>query len=163
MTLDETWVLPERGGEWFRWGFGTRQSVLRNEVASVKQVHGSKVVRVEQPGIAGEADALITATAGLILGIKTADCLPVLLADMKQRVVAAVHAGWRGTAKDIAGETIRAMQENFKTNPTDLLVALGPSIGECCFEVGAEVAREFTDFNPAFARVTGKSTWTCGQ
>ena len=156
MTFDGTWIIPERGASWLQWGFGTRHSVLQNEVASVKQVHESRVMSVEEAGLAGEADALITSRPGLSLGIKTADCLPVLMADLNQRVVSAVHAGWRGTAKNIVRETVLEMGRKYETKPKDLLVALGPAIGQCCFEVGAEVAQVFTDFNPDFAKVTGK-------
>ena len=156
MTFDDSWVIPEGGAPWLQWGFGTRESILQNELASVKQVHGARVLLVEDAGLAGEADGMITATQGLALGIKTADCLPVLMADLDHRVVAAIHAGWRGTAQGIMGTAVRMMGEKFETKPNSLVVAMGPAIGKCCFEVGPEVAREFADYDAGLGLVTGK-------
>ncbi|MDQ6675835.1 MAG: peptidoglycan editing factor PgeF [Acidobacteriota bacterium] len=153
---EPNWLVPEGGPEWVRWGFGMRGAVLRNELASAHQVHGARVVVVDRPGPAGDADALVTNTPGLMLGIKTADCLPLLLIDTRRRAVAAVHAGWRGTAQGIAGAAIRAMQEKCETNPIDVVAALGPAIGRCCFEVGPEVAREFTGFDRELANAAEK-------
>jgi hypothetical protein len=106
-----------------------------------------------------EGDALATATAGLALAVKTADCFPILIADPVTRAIAAVHAGWRGTLARIVCGTIQAMKERFGCGPSDLRVAIGPGIRRCCFEVGAEVAalfeKEFQDANlvvPAPAR-----------
>jgi YfiH family protein len=80
---------------------------------------------------------------GCFLGVQTADCVPILLADLKRRAVAAVHAGWRGTLQRIVAKAIGKMQMQFGTKPADLLAAIGPSIGGCCYEVGTEVASEF--------------------
>lgn len=129
---------------WLRHGFGTRHSLPPEaEAATLKQVHSSKVVHAEgRTGVLAEADALIDNSAGNMLAIKTADCLPILLIDPKRRAVAAVHAGWRGTAGRIVQETIREMTRRFDTAPGDLHAAIGPGIGECCFEVGPDVAFE---------------------
>ena len=150
------WLIPERKSDWFSWGFGTRAAAAPSELASVKQVHGSVIVPVTQVGFAGEGDGLITRTPGVTLGIKTADCLPILMVDMSQRVVAAIHAGWRGTALGIACGALTAMQQNFETKPVDVVVAMGPAIGKCCFEVGAEVARQFAHFNGEWRYATEK-------
>lgn len=88
-------------------------------------------------------DALITDRPGLLLGVQTADCVPILIADVKQRVVAAVHAGWRGTLARIAEKTIARMQAEYGTRPEDCLAALGPAAGVCCYEVGPEVIEPF--------------------
>ncbi|HSY99753.1 MAG TPA: peptidoglycan editing factor PgeF [Terriglobales bacterium] len=88
-------------------------------------------------------DASITNRPGLLLAIQTADCVPILLVDPKKRAIAAIHAGWRGTLARIAAKTIGKMQMHFGTNPRDLLAAIGPSIGPCCYEVGTEVATQF--------------------
>ncbi|MCD7859712.1 MAG: peptidoglycan editing factor PgeF [Firmicutes bacterium] len=88
-----------------------------------------------------DCDALITATPGLTLAIFTADCTPVLLWDAHSGAVGAAHAGWRGTALDIAGKTARAMCRELGCKPGDLHAAIGPNIGQCHFEVGAEVPR----------------------
>lgn len=126
-------------------GFGTRHTPQwptphwSSEAATVKQIHSSTVRLVSAAGVAGEADALVTRTPGLWLAVKTADCLPLLVVDLGQRQVAAIHAGWRGTADRIVEKTLTMM----KADPTQLRVAIGPGIGACCFEVGPEVAARF--------------------
>ena len=88
-------------------------------------------------------DGLITNLSGVLLGIQTADCVPVLIADKRQRVVAAVHAGWRGTAKRIAEKAVGTMRACFASRPKDLRAAIGPAIRQCCYAVGDEVIEEF--------------------
>jgi YfiH family protein len=85
------------------------------------------------------ADAVITEKKGVIIGVQVADCVPVLLYDRFRNVIGAVHAGWRGTAQEILKGTIRAMQERFDSSPENILIAIGPSIRQCCYEVGDEV------------------------
>jgi polyphenol oxidase len=92
---------------------------------------------------APRADALASRTQGLLLGVQTADCVPILLADTRHRVVAAIHAGWRGTLTRVAVKALGRMRMEFGTRPRDVLAALGPSIGRCCYEVGSDVARSF--------------------
>ncbi len=94
------------------------------------------------------ADALATPNPGIRIAVKTADCVPILLADPVRRVVAAVHAGWRGTADGIAAASVTALIERYGCRPEDLLAALGPSIGPCCFEVGPDVAPRFAGLFP---------------
>ena len=97
-----------------------------------------------------KADAIITATPGLLLGVQTADCVPILLADTRRHAVAAIHAGWRGTLARIAVKTLGRMRMEFGTHPRDVVAALGPAIGRCCYEVGPEVAQAFAaQFPPA--------------
>ena len=86
-----------------------------------------------------ECDALITCDPGTALLIFTADCTPILLHDPVTGAVGAVHAGWRGTAADIAGKTVEAMQDNFGCDPANLCAAIGPNIGPCCFETDRDV------------------------
>ena len=86
-----------------------------------------------------ECDALVTATPGVALKVFTADCTPILFHDPVTGAVGAAHAGWRGTAADIAGKTVRAMEENFGANPENIRAAIGPNIGWCCFETDADV------------------------
>lgn len=88
-------------------------------------------------------DAVITNQPGLLLAVQVADCLPILLADSKRRVVAAVHAGWRGTAKRIAEKTVGEMRARFGCRPADLRAAIGPGIHACCYQVGREVVEAF--------------------
>ena len=114
------------------------------ELVSLKQFHsdvvcGFSTASHEPPS----ADASITNSPNLLLAIQTADCVPILLLDPKKRAVAAVHAGWRGTLQRIVEKTIGRMKMEFKTNPSDLLAAIGPAIGGCCYEVGTEVAAAF--------------------
>ncbi len=96
-----------------------------------------------------QGDALLTAQAGLLLAAQTADCVPILLVDAKRRVVAAIHAGWRGTLARIAAKTLGRMRLEFGTRPADVVAAIGPAIGRCCYEVGPEVAQAFLGQFPA--------------
>ena len=88
-------------------------------------------------------DGLVTNVKNLPIVIFYADCVPVLLYDPVKKVVAAVHAGWRGTVNNILGKAVKLMKEEFGCNPKNILASIGPSIGPCCFETGAEVAEEF--------------------
>lgn len=90
-------------------------------------------------------DALITAEQETCIGVTTADCVPILLFDPTQRVVAAIHAGWRGSVLRIAGKTVREMTKRFNTDPSDIVAAIGPSIGCEAYEVGEEVAHAFSE------------------
>ena len=112
-------------------------------LATVTQVHGRRIVHVDQnpdrPFAPLEADGLITSTPGWLLGVRTADCVPILMAS--SRAVAAVHAGWRGTTAGIVVEAVRAFETRFDVPPAELRVAVGPAIGIECYEVGIEVVR----------------------
>jgi polyphenol oxidase len=129
---------------WIDHGFGTRLAPLSQEgMASLKQIHSAVALVANQPGCAGDGDALLTNSPGLRLSVRTADCYPILLADTKNRAVVAVHAGWRGAADEIVAKTIAKMRIQFGTSPADIIAAIGPGIGVCCYEVGAEVAQLF--------------------
>ena len=111
---------------------------------TLRQFHSDVIHVAAAPSAeAPKADALITGTPGLLLGVQTADCVPILLADTRRRVVAAIHAGWRGTLARIAVKTLGQMRMEFGTRPRDVVAALGPAIGRCCYEVGPEVAQAF--------------------
>lgn len=107
-----------------------------------------------------ECDALITNDAGCALVVFTADCTPILLWDSVTGAVGAVHAGWRGTAADIAGKTVCAMVKEFGCNPNNIHAAIGPNIGFCCFltdrDVPDAVIKEYGDDAEAFIRKTGE-------
>lgn len=109
-----------------------------------RHVHGVNVwvVGDAQPDPA-EFDGMVTNRPGDVLGAFAADCIPMVFADPKRRVVGAAHAGWRGTVGGIAANMIAVMQRRFDCAPADVRVALGPSIGPCCFEVGPEVVEQF--------------------
>ncbi|MGE5220003.1 MAG: peptidoglycan editing factor PgeF [Chloroflexota bacterium] len=111
-------------------------------VVTMRQVHGDHIVEVKDKKLkeAGEADGMITAEPDIFLSALTADCVPLLFIAPKQRLAAAVHAGWRGTLADIAGKTVRLFKDHYGVESADLEVALGPAIGSCCYEVKDDVA-----------------------
>jgi len=95
-------------------------------------------------------DALITNQTDIMLTTLTADCVPILLFDKKKRVIASIHAGWRGTKEKIALKTVKKMQEVFDSNPKDIVAGVAPSIKECCYEVDWSVAQHFKDIKGAY-------------
>ena len=103
-----------------------------------------------------DCDALITDKKGVMLTILTADCVPVLLYDTKREVIAAVHAGWKGTQKKIVAKTVQKMVEVFGSGPKDIIAGIAPSIGQCCYEVGKDVAEHFFDIPEALVSVGEK-------
>ena len=114
----------------------------------LKQVHSVIVREMDDTSAAGDAvegDAAITSMPGVLLGVQTADCVPILLADSENRAVAAVHAGWRGTAAHIAETTVARLREKSDVGPGSLAAAIGPHIGVCCYEVGEEVVDAIGD------------------
>ncbi|MCX6559241.1 MAG: peptidoglycan editing factor PgeF, partial [Candidatus Aminicenantes bacterium] len=135
-------------------GFGTRR-FDEADLADLAEANGMRPVLLHQVHSADvlavddvlpdktDGDALMTATAGLLLIIKTADCLPFFLVDAERRAVAAVHAGWRGTAARIAAAAVAALVARFGSDPASLIAALGPCIGPACYEVGGDVAASF--------------------
>ena len=114
---------------------------------SLRQIHSNLVVLASMADASRErplkGDGLMTDKPGLLLAIQTADCIPVLMADRKRRAVAAFHAGWRGTVKRIVESGIARMRLAFGSRPEDLIAAIGPGIGACCYSVGEEVLSEF--------------------
>ena len=146
---------------WLFHGFGTRRfseddllSIIAENGARpvlLRQIHSARVLITGKiPPAPPEADATATNRPGLALVVKTADCLPLFLVDPDHRVVAAVHAGWRGTARRIAAEAVTALGRAYGTQPASLLAALGPCIGGSCYEVGEDVAASFRR-DPSFA------------
>lgn len=119
----------------------------------VSQVHGARVVRGEQASPACEADAIVSTVPGTVIAVRVADCVPILLA--APGGVAAVHAGWRGTAADIARLALVALCDAAACKPSDVRAAVGPSICGACYEVGQEVL-------DAVAQVAPGDTWRVG-
>ncbi|MFO0752587.1 MAG: peptidoglycan editing factor PgeF [Thermodesulfovibrionales bacterium] len=103
------------------------------------QKHTDRVIVVDHDLEPRVADAVVTNRAGILVGVQVADCVPLLLYDRKRHAVGAVHAGWRGTGAGILKNTVAVMAERFRSDPSDILVAVGPSIKGCCYEVGHEV------------------------
>jgi YfiH family protein len=118
-----------------------------DSVATVAQVHGADVVAVRRdaphPQGRPPADALVSDDRRVAVAVRAADCVPLLMADRARGVVAAVHAGWRGTAAGAAKAGLDALVREFGTRPADVVAAIGPSIGPCCYEVGSELVDAF--------------------
>jgi len=113
-------------------------------LVALRQIHSDIIHVIDAaPPHPLQGDALVTDVPGLLIAVQTADCVPILLADSEHRVVAAVHAGWRGTLKRIAEKTVGRMRMLFGSRPEKIFAALGPGIGRCCYEVGPDVAKEF--------------------
>jgi YfiH family protein len=113
-------------------------------LVQVRQIHSAIIHRISAVStqvLAG--DGMITHTPGLLLAIKTADCVPVLMADAKRRVVGAFHAGWRGTVARVVEKGVGEMRRQFGSAPSDLRAAIGPCVRKCCYAVGDEVRAEF--------------------
>lgn len=125
----------QRNRELFRAAVGWGQPVQ-----TCHQVHGSEVHVAPVPSGA-KGDALLSDRPGLPIGVYVADCVPILLEDRRTGAVAAVHAGWRGTALGVVREAVQRMREAFGTEPADCVAAIGPSILACCYQVGTEVVQ----------------------
>jgi YfiH family protein len=157
---------PEAVAENLRRFIGT-VGVEQDRLATVNQVHGDRVlfartgerdVRTEAgtvPTGRPEGDAIV-AEHGRAAGIRTADCLPVLLYDRRTGLAAAAHAGWRGTVARVVVRTVEAMTRLYGVRPGDLIAAIGPGIGRCCFVVGADVAARFEHDSELGPRVVDK-------
>ena len=137
-------------------GFDLSRMVL------ARQVHGADIAVVKERDVGrgaqddgsrlDGADALVTNVPEICLTVLTADCVPLLLYDPVREVIAAVHAGWRGTVAGIAEKTVERMVKMFGSRPEDMLAGIGPSIGPCCFEVGSEVAENLEKRCPGTCR-----------
>lgn len=122
--------------------------------ARLEQVHGDGVhVATPERLDLGAGDAAVTCAEGVVVGVLTADCVPILLRSRTRPAVAAIHAGWRGTVADIAGAAVRRLTQTFGVAPSELEAAIGPAIGPCCYEVGDEVRRQFAAVAPALLDV----------
>jgi polyphenol oxidase len=147
------WDKPERVLD-NRDKFFRSIGAAKMRVAALRQIHSDIVHVVTSANHKGagraasiesapQADALLTREPGTLLVVQTADCVPILLADTKRHAIAAIHSGWRGTVRRIAEKTLGRMQMEFGTEPKDVVAAIGPAIGQSCYEVGTEVAAEF--------------------
>jgi len=113
-------------------------------LAPLKQIHSDAIhLFSAAPAHPCKGDASATNRPGLLLAVQTADCVPIIVVDPKKRAVAAIHAGWKGTLARITEKAVGRMRLEFGSKPADLLAALGPSIGPCCYEVGAEFVTKF--------------------
>jgi len=158
--LDDQHVYRAESLEQFPWlehGFGTRLSNGWPDVSrlvSPKQIHSNHVLVVPdgaQAGAAarfGQGDALVSFQPEIMIGIRTADCLPIVLVGANTRSFGVIHAGWRGTVSEISAHAVRAMVCQLGTSPEDIWAAIGPGICPCCFEVGPDVALQFKGIFP---------------
>jgi polyphenol oxidase len=166
---------PRADADWTRVAAGIGVPVSR--LQRMHQVHGCATSAVRLPGASAapgaaastthpaassiiaagpEADALVTDLRDVALVVRVADCVPLLMADSRTGAVAAVHAGWRGTSAGIASVAVRRLQQEYGANPPDLVAAIGPAIGACCYQVGPEVRDAFLAAGHAPASV---DTW----
>jgi YfiH family protein len=120
-----------------RLGFAPERLALQ------KQVHGCAIAEVAEGYDPGETDALVTARKGWLLGASVADCVPILIHDPVREVVSAVHSGWRGTRAGVLSATLERMRSEYSCAPEDLYLYIGASAGQCCYEVGVDVAGAF--------------------
>lgn len=123
---------------------GVPGAVPTSWVLSVKQVHGTEALVVDRAitsadRFIGGWDALVTDQPGVMVAVRTADCVPVLMQDPKRRVVAAIHAGWRGAVAGIVPKTLMLLESRFGSCPDDVRISIGPSAGACCYEVDEPV------------------------
>jgi len=125
------------------------------DIFVTNQVHGNKVTSlIEKPkkdemfGVV-ETDGVVTDLSKIVLVVLTADCVPVLMADVKAGVVGVVHAGWRGTVADISAVAVKTMVDSFGSKHEDIVVVFGPAIGPCCYEVGQEVVTTINEKFPS--------------
>jgi YfiH family protein len=134
----------------------------------VYQVHGDRILIVDHTNMdvlkheRHQFDAIITNKPGLAIGIKTADCVPVFLADRTRRVIGVVHAGWRGTSLNISAKAVNAFTGRFSSRPDDMIAAIGPAIGPCCYQVDETVFNALTengDWKSAFTPCNEKGKW----
>jgi len=114
-------------------------SIDKQRIYLPVQKHTAKVLVLDSDLSPKIADAVITANRGVLLGIQVADCVPILAYDEKKYIIGAVHAGWRGTAASILKKTLEQMSDRFMSNPDDIKIAIGPSIRQCCYNVGYDV------------------------
>jgi YfiH family protein len=147
MTTQE-WALGLRSGVDEGQAWAEVEHAIGATLVRVRQVHGADVVTLREDDEfpttrMPEADIVLSNDPRVAPTIQTADCIPLLMADRRTGSVAAAHAGWRGLAAGVPGVTVQAMTRAFSSRPADLIVAAGPSIGACCYEVGPDVRERF--------------------
>jgi len=138
-------VLRQDEDEWT--AVAASLGVARDRLLLIKQVHGVHAVVARSGGTGAwerpQADIIVTGDPDVAIGVRVADCAPLLLYDSAKHVAGAAHAGWRGTAAGAAGSAVLALQREFGSHPADLTAAIGPCLGACCGEVGPEVVDAF--------------------
>jgi YfiH family protein len=137
--------LRQDEGEWA--GVAAFLQLTRDRLRLVSQVHGTDIAAARRASTAAwtppRADGIISDDGTVAIGVRVADCAPILIADCTRPAVAAVHAGWRGTMQGIAGVAVASLERVLGCRPADLLAAIGPCLGPCCGEMGPEVVDMF--------------------
>ena len=150
---------PSSHGGWDQ--VADAMGVPADRLRRLRQVHGrSVVVAGQETGSLPDADIVISNRTDLALVVQAADCVPLLIADTRTGAVAAAHSGWRGLAVGVPGETVDALHREFGSRPGDLLAAIGPAIGQCCYEVGGDVREAMVR---AFGELEASGWFTAGR
>ena len=143
-TQHDSRAAVERNRDLFLRELGIAKGRGRWPLVSLRQIHSDLIYCVERmPTQPLAGDGMVTDTPGLVLAVQTADCLPIILADRRRRAVGVFHAGWRGTVKRIVEKGVGEMRKHFKSDPRNLVAAIGPGVQGCCYEVGEEVRTRF--------------------
>ena len=148
-TKHDSRAAVERNRELFLKELGVANGRKSWPLVTLRQIHSDLIhyvdgMRVEQlPEHPLAGDGMITDTPGLVLAVQTADCLPIILVNQKRRAVGVFHAGWRGTVKRIVEKGVGEMRKHFRSDPRNLVAAIGPGVQGCCYEVGEEVRTKF--------------------
>jgi len=148
-TKHDSRAAVERNRELFLKELGVANGRKSWPLVSLRQIHSDlihfvdrmRIDRLPEQPLSG--DGMVTDTPGVVLAVQTADCLPIILADRKRRAVGVFHAGWRGTVKRIIEKGVGEMRKHFKSDPRNLVAAIGPGVQGCCYEVGEEVRTKF--------------------
>ncbi len=143
-TKTDSRAAVERNRALFLKKLGVAGSRSAWPLVTLRQVHSDLIHHVE--GVPKEplaGDGLVTSTPGILLAIQTADCLPIVLVDVKKKAVGVFHAGWRGTAGRIVEKGVGEMRRYFGSSPRNIVAAIGPGIQGCCYEVGEEIRQKF--------------------
>jgi len=144
--------------------FGVNQEAL----VTPRQVHGCDILVINEPNedyspsLSVEGDAVITNQPNVIIGVCVADCAPILLCDPENKVIAVVHAGWKGTAEGLVSKTVAGMRSEFGSDPSRIHAAIGPCIQKCCYEVDEPVRQAFQKGGIAWdscAELSSPGTW----
>jgi polyphenol oxidase len=143
-TQHDSRAAVERNRELFLTELGVANRRKSWPLVSLRQIHSDLIHRVDRmPAELLAGDGMVTDTPGLLVAVQMADCVPVILVDRKRRAVGVFHAGWRGTVKRIVEKGVGEMRKHFKSDPRNLLAAIGPGVHGCCYEVGHEVRTKF--------------------
>ncbi len=143
-TKQDSRSTVERNRQLFLDELGASNARGSWNLITLRQIHSDLIHRIDRtPAEPLAGDGLLTNTPGLVLAVKTADCLPVILVDRKHRAAGVFHAGWRGTLQRIVEKGVGEMRKHFKSDPRDLVAAMGPCVQKCCYEVGEEVRAKF--------------------